>query len=60
MLTDPVSSAPAPVSPALIAELERLCPGGVVQGLPLAQVSRWRIGGPAGRPGVVETRAGGS
>lgn len=60
MLTDPVSSAPAPVSPALIAELERLCPGGVVQGLPLAQVSRWRIGGPADlvlRPAGIEELA---
>ncbi len=43
-------------SPALVAELERICPGGVVRNLPLAQVSRWRIGGPADlvlRPGGI-------
>ena len=34
-------------SAGLSAELSRLCPGGVRRDVPLAQLSRWRIGGSA-------------
>lgn len=34
-----------PVSDSAIRHLERICPGHVVCGVPLARISRWRIGG---------------
>jgi len=33
------------VSPAAVCALERICPGAVATDVPLARISRWRIGG---------------
>lgn len=42
-----MADAPAPLTPAVLSDLERLCPGGVLRDVALSDISRWRIGGRA-------------
>lgn len=42
-----MSDAEALLSPTILNDLERLCPGGVLRDVALSDVSRWRIGGRA-------------
>jgi UDP-N-acetylmuramate dehydrogenase len=43
----PVGTGLSAPSEAVLADLAAACPGGLRRGVPLAQVGRWRIGGPA-------------
>lgn len=40
-------NAPRMEQPDLLSELEEICPGGVLRDVPLATISRWKIGGSA-------------
>ncbi|MFC4261034.1 UDP-N-acetylmuramate dehydrogenase [Marinobacter lacisalsi] len=42
-----VMEHPATINAGIIRELEAIVPGGVKTNVPLEQVSRWRVGGPA-------------
>lgn len=44
VLADKTASS-LPIPPVAIRDLERLCPGAVALNVPLARISRWRIGG---------------
>lgn len=44
VLTDKTASS-LPIPPVALLDLERICPGAVALNVPLARISRWRIGG---------------
>ncbi len=60
-LSSPKCGPGTVLSPGMLADLERLCPGGVLYDVALSEISRWRIGGTAAlilRPTDVEQLAG--